>query len=618
MRGAFASTLRALMSRLAATRTPTLPAVSPGGGAGYSSELSDPNVRAACDVLFDSNWYRTQTSMADPSVEACLAHYMRIGAGQNLSPHPLFDATWYRRQSPEIGENPLLHYVRVGAAQRLSPHPLFDAEWYTDRYADAAAAENPLIHFIREGVAKGYSPSVAFNAPWYLLCNPDVDASGMNPLVHFVAHGLKEGRLPNPYDEVALFQQTANNTDVVTALRLLDWRQHLLPRDETVPYVGTFGFSTLHDLTGTAPGVATLRPRTLPSQPGTGGASSSGYLTLRDATVIGGSTALLIGDNFVTPEPAPATNRCAPFAAYPQGWSVEGTAVVKFNRKSRTYVPRGIHATALHDDRYTVFVETILPILVDRSIGAIDPEVPFLATGSRHGRIASAWESLNDGRRAVIPVEAGVAYRTEVLYYPTPPQSGDGTDSASADRHRATLATMREHVLLRLTRPTMARARRVYVRPPGPSWRFATAEPIEAMLLDHGFEIVTMVDLDFRTQVRLLNDAALVVMHAGEDVANTVWCRAHTQICVIEGDRAELDRDRPLNRVVADLCTVTTIRLSAEVGGPEPETTLPPGAATVDAFRFTVEGMIEAFDPDRWQTPQPDASPPPLFSVAES
>ena len=130
-----------------------------------------------------------------------LEHYVRVGASEGRSPHPLFDVAHYLSQGPALqpGEAPLAHYLREGARAGLSPHPLFDPAWYG---ADAAASPG-LSHYLKVGWREGRSPHPLFDGAAYLQNNPDVAAMGSDPLTHFVVIGGLEGRSPGPGFDLA-------------------------------------------------------------------------------------------------------------------------------------------------------------------------------------------------------------------------------------------------------------------------------------------------------------------------------------------------------------------------------------------------------------------------------
>lgn len=166
--------------------------------------------------LFDPNWYRGQCNMSFEDAEEAWSHYLAVGVGKGLDPHPLFSADHYRAQTglPE-NTDPLEHFIVGGATQGISPHPHFDSGWYLKRYEDVSqAGVNPLEHYLRHGAGEGRNPNPGFFSSWYLDENPDVAAAGMNPLVHWVVFGEQEGRRTSPLDcdEMSLLTDRRSTT----------------------------------------------------------------------------------------------------------------------------------------------------------------------------------------------------------------------------------------------------------------------------------------------------------------------------------------------------------------------------------------------------------------------
>ena len=95
------------------------------------------------------------------------------------------------------GEAPLEHLLSFGLRQGLSPHPLFDPTWYAAQH-DLPGGEPALRHFLLRGERAGLAPGPYFDVAWYRRTNPDVAAAGVNSLVHYVEYGRREGRLASP------------------------------------------------------------------------------------------------------------------------------------------------------------------------------------------------------------------------------------------------------------------------------------------------------------------------------------------------------------------------------------------------------------------------------------
>ena len=112
--------------------------------------------------------------------------------GDGLTPHPLFDVQWYRRQLPaEAAETPpLVHYLTRGWREGLTPHPLVDPAWYLERYPEVAeAGAEPLTHYLTGGAAEGRNPSPWFDTAYYLAERGEALGPDANPLADYVLGG---------------------------------------------------------------------------------------------------------------------------------------------------------------------------------------------------------------------------------------------------------------------------------------------------------------------------------------------------------------------------------------------------------------------------------------------
>lgn len=70
----------------------------------------------------------------------------------------LFDAPWYRRQSPatRFFPTPILHYALVGWKAGKNPSPRFDTQFYWDSHRDVRQlGANPLVHYLLHGRKEG-------------------------------------------------------------------------------------------------------------------------------------------------------------------------------------------------------------------------------------------------------------------------------------------------------------------------------------------------------------------------------------------------------------------------------------------------------------------------------
>jgi hypothetical protein len=179
-----------------------------GSTPGPTGLLSDyvragPDPAAQPRALFDQSWYLERAPALAGSRWPPLAHYLVVGDGHNLSPHPLLDAPAYRaRHGAEMSVRRLTaleHFLFAGAAAGANPHPLFDVRHYVGQSDDLArTGENPLVHYLRIGWREGLEPHPLFAGAWYLARHPHAQAAGVAPLLHYVTSGAAEGLDPHP------------------------------------------------------------------------------------------------------------------------------------------------------------------------------------------------------------------------------------------------------------------------------------------------------------------------------------------------------------------------------------------------------------------------------------
>ena len=192
-----------------------------GSLAGPTATLADyvragPNPVVQPHALFDQSWYLTHAAGLAGSRWAPLAHYLVVGDGHNLSPHPLLDAPAYRgRHGAKMAPHRLTaleHFLFRGAAEGANPHPLFDVAFYVGQCeAVAESGENPLVHYLRLGWREGLEPHPLFAGTWYLEQNPDATAAEIAPLLHYVLIGAAEDRDPHPLFDTAWYRKQSRS-----------------------------------------------------------------------------------------------------------------------------------------------------------------------------------------------------------------------------------------------------------------------------------------------------------------------------------------------------------------------------------------------------------------------
>lgn len=154
----------------------------------------------------------------NPDVEglSALEHFVRHGAIEGRSPHPLFDVGYYWRQRPDVraaGVNPLRHFLESGSTEGIDPHPLFSCRYYQSQFHGRWDRRvNALEHYLRWGGQDLRNPHPEFDSRLYLAAYPDVAAAGLNPLLHYLLHGAEEGRQRFPAVRLSSNRDRATGT----------------------------------------------------------------------------------------------------------------------------------------------------------------------------------------------------------------------------------------------------------------------------------------------------------------------------------------------------------------------------------------------------------------------
>jgi glycosyltransferase involved in cell wall biosynthesis len=82
----------------------------------------------------------------------------------------------------------------TGVRRLVRNSGLFDADWYREQSPRLGVDVDLLDHFLKKGGFEGRSPSAKFDVKLYLLWYADVRKLGLNPLVHYLLHGKSEKR----------------------------------------------------------------------------------------------------------------------------------------------------------------------------------------------------------------------------------------------------------------------------------------------------------------------------------------------------------------------------------------------------------------------------------------
>lgn len=167
-----------------------------------SGEAFDSKIEEIADSgLFDLHYYLAQAPEAQYFPFGPIGHY--LAKGQKLSPHRLFDVTYFLTSNPDLDcpedVAPLLHYIRSTGKEAYNPHPLFDASFYMEKSGegrDAFAKTNPLRHYVTQA-SRSLDPHPYFNTLDYLHKYQEARQASCTPLEHFLLWGYTGRFAPN-------------------------------------------------------------------------------------------------------------------------------------------------------------------------------------------------------------------------------------------------------------------------------------------------------------------------------------------------------------------------------------------------------------------------------------
>jgi hypothetical protein len=153
----------------------------------------------------DPHWLFDAAFYGAPDDAGCFNgydHFLRIGAANGLTGHPLFDPTAHP-VPPEAAFGWFLDACRFGVAEP-APSLLFDPAWYRAYHPAAAWTACALEHYLTNPTPTAFDPLPDFVEPHYLAADKLTAAlveAGVyrNGYAHFLALGAAAGRRPAPW-----------------------------------------------------------------------------------------------------------------------------------------------------------------------------------------------------------------------------------------------------------------------------------------------------------------------------------------------------------------------------------------------------------------------------------
>lgn len=112
----------------------------------------------ASSGVFDRQHYERLSGRSFASVDAAIWDYLEVGEAAGLTPHPLFEPAWYRRQTKDRTSGALVGFLRSGQSAAAGPH--FDAPAYLLAHPEATKHPGGALGHFTE-TAEGQTLTVA-------------------------------------------------------------------------------------------------------------------------------------------------------------------------------------------------------------------------------------------------------------------------------------------------------------------------------------------------------------------------------------------------------------------------------------------------------------------------
>ena len=219
--------------------------------------------------------------------------------------------------------------------------------------------------------------------------------------------------------------------------------------------------------------------------------------------------------------------------------------LVRFKGQQVGSIPSGISLVGSATANYVHWLTETLPKLA--LIDGIDAyrDLPYIIDAGLHPNILESLRHLNLNSRNVIQLGRGEMLAVEklvaispVAYVPFDFKPGIKPNELDINPGSALyspdgLQQVRQSMVAVLGETEGALKRRLFLRRTGKSRPMNNSIEIEAMVREHGFEIIEPETLSFADQVRLFSSAELIVSQGGAALGNIIFAPAGCHVIVL-------------------------------------------------------------------------------------
>lgn len=450
-----------------------------------------------------------------------------------------FDADWYRKgfQTHELIGDPWAHYLAGGFLQG-NPNPMFDTNWYLDRHPDLRATQkNPLRHYLEIAERAGDAPSARFDPQWYLDEYPDVAATKLSPLLHYLKFGAAEGRLPQ---RLAHFHSVAELSEFLAALP-----PSFASRPCSVDLPVNSVFSSALAKNGTARIFHRAAGGFCEGVDGAPEYPKNAFVAEIDDSILIAGTRYLIDlpGEILHDENAHFLEKEGAAVKYAKAMRSETTGHLKIevNVRPAAWLESGLNIMHEYENNYFHFIAETIPRMILAEEAGVPPDIPFLSTSALHPNIQRLFELVNVGGRPTIALEKGTLYRVKQMYYPSDLtsvvdayESGPMARQTGLDVDRIRKGVDRLRNAFPVASSTVKR--KIFASRDGSYRKLLNQESLEKRISDIGFEVLRTDKLDAESQIRIFQEAEVIVGPTGAQMTNMVWCRPGVRVIILASD----------------------------------------------------------------------------------
>ncbi len=435
----------------------------------------------------------------------------------------------------------------------------FNEEFYKSQFEPNEKIGNPFLHYINIGAKMKKDPSVHFSTSWYLSTNDDIVGSSVNPLVHYMSHGMKEGRHPSPYAEFEkykkiiieglsqeteskpFFPQDKERDILVFVVEDDEIKSVSEVREHLYKFINPFDASCVTEDCGLLPeGITNLSAN-----------SVKNYVKIfNNVSIVGGTRYIFDGKEVIGEEIWRYKN-----SENFKDRHLKGGIAKKFPddiiciSMKGSFAPRikkGILLMHEYDDNYFHFLVEVATKIIQANY--LDADIPFIVTDDLNDNIYKCIDILNLGKRRIIKLKRGYKVNIEELYYLQDSSDiPDIYDRKTKDEEFVLqpnlLRSVRDVVFdgLGITAPRFGT--KLYLKRGSGRRSLLNEEEVEKVMVEAGFAIIQTGSLSFEIQVRMFNQADVVVSATGASLTNMMWCKKDTKAFILVSDHEHLSVD---------------------------------------------------------------------------